>query len=234
MSDDRIAITGANGRIGTVLRRGLADYAITALDLPGTDCRDIEALRAPFPGHRAVIHLAWQMQDGGLYDDAVNLDNIATTANVYQAALEAGVRRVIMASSVHADQFTGQPAGGLLSPDAVPTPDSPYGAAKVFMEALGRYYARRGLEVICVRFGRVRLDDDPGLEDPWERIVWLSHRDAQALIRACLAAPSVPGGFAVVYGVSDNTGRVQDVSNPFGWAPVDDFARLPAWQTRDG
>jgi len=228
-----IAITGARGRIGTVLRRGLADSPVTALDLPETDCRSFEAVRAALPGHRAVIHLAWQMDTGGLYDTQVNLDNIAMMDNVYQAALELGVPRVIMASSVHADRFANRQAATLLSPAAAPIPDSPYGATKVFMESLGRYYAERGTEVICIRFGRVRPDDDPGYDDPWERIVWLSHRDGQALLRCCLASPVVPGRFTIVYAVSDNTGRVQDVTTPFGWQPRDDYARQPAWHARE-
>ena len=227
-----IAITGARGRIGAVLRQGLVDFPVTPLDLPETDCRSFEAVRAALAGHSAVIHLAWQMDRGGLYDTRVNLDNIAMMDNVYRAALETGVPRAIMASSVHADRFANSPAGTLLSPYAVPVPDSPYGATKVLMESLGRYYAERGIEVICIRFGRVRPDDDPGYDDPWERIVWLSHRDGQALVRRCLAAPVVPGRFAIVYAVSDNTGRVQDVTNPFGWQPWDDYARQPVWRSR--
>ena len=227
-----IAITGARGRIGTVLRRGLQDLPVTPLDLPETDCRNLDAVRAALSGHSAVIHLAWQMDTGGLYDRQVNLDNIAMMDSVYQAALELGVSRLIMASSVHADRFTDRPVGKLLSPYAPPIPDSPYGATKVFMESLGRYYAGLGTEVVCIRFGRVRLEDDPGYDDPWERIVWLSHRDAQVLVRRCLDAPVVPGRFAIVYAVSDNTGRVQDVTNPFGWRPRDDYARQPAWQER--
>jgi hypothetical protein len=48
---------------------------------------------------------------------------------------------------------------------------------------------------------------------------WLSHADCVALVDACLTAPTVPGHYAVFYGVSDNAGRVHNTSNPFGWVP---------------
>jgi len=52
--------------------------------------------------------------------------------------------------------------------------------------------------------------------------VWLSHRDCVALLRMCSEWESIPGGFVLLYGISNNTRRVHDYSNPFGWVPVDD------------
>ena len=59
------------------------------------------------------------------------------------------------------------------------------------------------------------------MSDPREQRVWLSHADCVRLVRACLEAPAVPGGFCVLYAVSDNEGRVHDTRHPFGWKPVD-------------
>ncbi len=136
----KIAITGASGIIGTVLQKGLSSqFEITQIIHQKTDVRDYSSLVKIFPGHDTVIHLAWNMNADNFGRPDISEDNTRMTYNVYQAALECGVKRVIMASSVHADSFFKKPDRKLLDPNAVPTPDSPYGAHKVFMESLGRY-----------------------------------------------------------------------------------------------
>jgi uronate dehydrogenase len=143
--------------------------------------------------------------------------------NVYNAALETGVPRVIMASSVHADDFHTPKDTAPISPDRIPTPDSPYGAHKVFMEATGRYYATKGLEVVCIRFGGINRENTPPVRDidVRERGVWFSHRDCVSLIKSILEAKTIPDNFALIYGMSNNADKIHDVSNPFGWRPQD-------------
>ncbi|MBI2145551.1 NAD(P)-dependent oxidoreductase [Candidatus Woesearchaeota archaeon] len=216
----RIAITGASGVIGTVLRRGLKDFRIAALDLPQVDVRDYKSLLVAFEGQSAVIHLAWDWKEN-FQSGSASPDNYVMTCNVYRAAREVGVPRIIVASSVHADSFHGWKKRSLLSPDNTPVPDSPYGASKVLMEALGRYYAKKGLEVVCIRFGGVNRKDSANMPERDYGRVWLSHRDCCSLVSACLGVPRIPNNFLIVYGVSDNKGRIHDFSNPIGWQPVD-------------
>jgi nucleoside-diphosphate-sugar epimerase len=118
-------------------------------------------------------------------------------------------------------------------------PDSLYGASKAFGEALGRLYADRyGLDVVCLRIGTVREDDDPARAEagrPFStlqvltteqsrhrlRATWLSHRDCAQLIRRALEAPV---HWAVVYGVSDNPRRMWDIQgarDQLGFEPED-------------
>ena len=218
----RIALTGANGTIGTVLRTGLKGFEIVPLDLPESDVRDPETLLRRFEGCEAVIHLAWDLKTDNWDTGRISPDNARMTFNVYQACVEAKVRRVIMASSVHADDFFGWRGEKPMNADHVPTPTSPYGANKVLMEAMGRYYATRGLEVVCIRFGAVNKNDRPTIGN-WDwRKVWLSHGDCTGLVTSCLNAPGVPGRYALIYAISNNTGRIHDWSNPFGWVPKDD------------
>lgn len=87
------------------------------------------------------------------------------------------------------------------------------------MEALGRYYATWGLEVICVRFGGVNPANKPPKNAFWENAVWLSHEDCIAMMDACIKADSVPNNFAVFYAVSNNKDKIHDTSNTFGWEP---------------
>jgi len=217
----RVAITGANGTIGTVLRMGLTDFQIVPLDLPD-DARDLATVIKLFTGCGAVIHLAWDLRTDNWDTGKINPDNALMTYNVYQACVKAGVPRAIMASSVHADGFMQWKGQDLMTPDRVPTPTSPYGANKVFLEAMGRYYATQGLEVVCIRFGAVNKDNRPTI-GKWDwRKAWLSHDDCVRLVRTCLAVPRVPGNYSVLYAVSNNVPRVHDWSNTLGWSPHDD------------
>jgi len=61
--EERIAITGSSGTIGTVMMRALTDYEIVPLDLPRVDVRDYGAVLEAIKGCRAVIHLAWNLKD---------------------------------------------------------------------------------------------------------------------------------------------------------------------------
>jgi NAD+ dependent glucose-6-phosphate dehydrogenase len=217
----KIAIPGAAGTIGTVLRHGLKGFDMTPLNLPEVDARNYDDLVNHFTGHDAVIHLAFRTPPqeknvGPEYDP----ESFLMVHNVLQAALNAGVKRVILASSVHADNFREWNGQSKLSAHGISHPDSSYGLDKVLVETLGRYYAGKGLEVICIRFGGVNAENKAPENDFWEHAVWLSHADCVAMITACLHAPSVPDNFSVFYAVSNNPDRIHDTSNPFGWRPL--------------
>lgn len=214
----KIAITGAEGIIGDVLRKGLTDFDLTPIGLPGTDVRNFEELANATSGHDVIIHLAWDTKSENWKSPNVNPGNLQMVVNVYRAAKEKSVKRVIMASSVHADKYRTWEGSELMSPNQMPTPDSPYGASKVFMESLGRHNADLGLEVVCVRFGGVTPDNKPW-QDQVERRAWLSHNDCVSLIRKTIEAEIIPNNFSVIYGISENEGRIHDYSNPLGWKP---------------
>jgi len=221
---DKVLITGSKGVLGMLLRKGLP-HDTTDFDLPEHNAEKYEHLYGRAKGHSTIIHLAWDFEGDGWLGENLNPRNTQISFNVFQAAVDAGVKRVIVASSVHADKFAGRnisAADGLLHPYDLPVPDSPYGASKCFAEALGRYYAdAKGLEVVCVRLGGVNKDDVPPAFPYSERQVWCSQRDCLGLIKKCLEAESVPNNYAIVYGVSDNKDRLHDLSNPFGWQPQD-------------
>lgn len=219
----RVLVTGSNGTLGNVLKAGLA-HNVTDFDLPEKNVENYEQLVEHAKEHDAIIHLAWNFEGDGWLAENLNPGNTQMSFNVFQAAIDADVKRVIVASSVHADKFAGRDTAalGLLKPFDLPLPDSPYGAGKCMLEALGRYYAdAKGLEVVCIRFGGVNKLDTPPQSPYSERQVWFSHRDCINLINSCLNAESVPYNYTIVYGVSDNKDRLQDITNPFGWQPLD-------------
>jgi nucleoside-diphosphate-sugar epimerase len=233
MSPTTILITGAAGRIGTMLRSRLAGpgRVLRLLDIaplpapagPGAaeetvtaSVTDLAAMTAACTGAAAVIHL------GGIPSEAAwgpILDvNINGCYTVFEAARRAGVPRVVFASSNHAVGFT--PRESFPVPDdAAPVPDTYYGVSKAAGEALAALYAHRyGLEAICVRI--LSCFDRP--QDARMLSTWLSPDDAGRLFGACLTAPAP--GFRVIYGVSANTRG--------GWVSLDG-ARALGYQPRD-
>jgi uronate dehydrogenase len=228
-----ILITGAAGRVGTMLRPRLArpGRVLRLLDIaplaapagPAEESvtasvTDLAALTAACAGADAVIHL------GGIPTEdawAAVLDvNINGTYTVFEAARRAGVPRVIYASSNHAVGFAPREAFPVPD-DARPVPDTYYGVSKAAGEALAGLYAHRyGLDAVCVRI--LSCFDRPA--GPRMLATWLSPDDAGRLFDACLTAPAP--GFQVVYGVSANTrgaGWVSlDGARALGYQPQDD------------
>jgi uronate dehydrogenase len=227
-----VLVTGAAGRIGTVLRGGLPErgWSVRCLDVvpivdtrPGeehvvADAADLAAMVDAAEGATAVVHLAGH--SGESTWPVISRSQIESTYCTLEAARRAGIDRVVLASSNHATGFTPRPASGLLrEADAPPRPDTYYGAAKVTMEALGSLYADRyGMDVVCLRIGSA-FPEPTSLR---HLSTWLSPADTVSLVDAALTAPSP--GFAVVWGVSANTRNWWDLSaaRALGYDPQDD------------
>ena len=227
-----VLVTGAAGRIGTVLRGGLPErgWAVRCLDIvpvadvrPGeehvvADVTDLAAMLDATEGAGAVVHLAGI--SGESTWPAILSANIQGTYCALEAARRAGVPRVVLASSNHATGYTPRPPDGLLrEADAPPRPDTFYGVSKVTMEALGSLYVDRyGLDVVCLRIGSAFAEPTTTRH----LATWLSPADTVSLVDAALKAPSP--GFSVVWGVSDNTRRWWDLTaaRALRYEPVDD------------
>ena len=98
-------------------------------------------------------------------------------------------------------------------------PDTFYGVGKAAAEALcSLYHDRHGVRVACLRIGSFR--ERPSTRR--ELATWLSGGDAIRLVDACLRAPDL--GFAIIYGISDNTRAWWDLApgRAIGYHPVDD------------
>jgi uronate dehydrogenase len=228
----KIIITGAAGRIGTILRNGLeGKYSLTFLDKKKLNCKnaikidiakEFDRLIKIFKKNQVVIHLAWNNKED-FPNEVIIPENKRMAENIFRAAVKSGVKRVIIASSVHVDDYSNYNKLELISPERIPWPDSPYGATKIYIEALGRYFAKKyGVEVVCIRFGGVNPQDKILYnEDPNYHKVWLSSRDCINFIKMCIEAKKIARNFVILYGISNNTSRIHDVSNPFRWRPKD-------------
>lgn len=211
-----------------MLASRLAGRELRLADLPETDLRDPALAREAVAGCEKVVHLAWNIRAEEFRSGGYSSENALMVFNMLSAAVDGGVRRFVFASSVHAHAFAPAPAPLAELPHTIlgaeaeraPVPDSPYGASKLFGEAMCRWAAISGLETVAIRFGGVNAHDTPPAKDPDERKVWLSHRDCAAAVEAALDRKLEHGSTAFV-AVSDNAGRVHSFENAFGWVPRD-------------
>jgi uronate dehydrogenase len=246
----RILVTGMSGMIGGMVGRSLArnNYvrALNRQDVEGVDCvradiSDLDAMRPAFEGIDTVVHMAAYL--GSEFSGQVS-GNIIGAYNVFEAAREAGVKRVIFGSSgatqmqYEADEpikamvearWDDVPSPRpILTPQDPPRPNGIYGAAKLWGEALGRYYSdAHGMSVICVRIGRVVKEDWP--YDARHAAVYCSHRDVIQMVEKCVAAPDSVR-FDLFYAVSNNRGRYRDIGHSrevIGFVPQDGIAEWP-------
>jgi uronate dehydrogenase len=235
---ERVLITGAAGVVGTLMRPRLrkAGRTLRLLDLAPLEpdeaageteeiiegsVTDPAAMAAACADVDAVIHLGGLSREASWEDTlAVNVDG---TRTVLEAAQQAGVGRVVLASSNHAAGFRRVADAGEdgLPADSSPRPDTYYGVSKAAIEALGSlYHSRFGLDVVVVRIGS--CFETPLPLGPRGLTTWLSPDDGARLFEACLSAPSP--GYRLVWGVSDNTRRAYSLAEAeaLGYRPEDD------------
>lgn len=237
----KIVITGGAGIIGSVLIAGLKErHDVVGLDLKSAShcytldlTGDAQEVREYLSGADAVIHLAWDIQEGGGSLSPILPENKFMGERILSLSQELGIPKVILASSVHASfgylgtvhWQTEEGHSNLhklrITSDHVPWPSGAYGASKVYLEMLGKAYADRGLEVIAVRFGNVTRDDTHG-EYPF----WLSHKDCCQFIEKCCTAAVTPA-FSTLFAISNNACNPFDLSAArtiIGYEPEDNSA----------
>jgi len=232
---NKILITGAAGRLGTELRRGLAPLAKTlrlasrsgVRDLAPNeeqvmfDLADAEAVARACEGVDAVVHF------GGVSVESpwqqVLDSNIRGSYHIYEGARKAGVKRVVYASSVHAIGY--HKLEDQIDANAPHRPDGLYGLSKCFVEDLGRlYWDKFGIETVSLRI----FSSFPEPSDRRHLWSWLSFDDCNRLTAAALTAPRV--GFTVSFGISDNAVQPVDnrLANHLGYHPQDNTERFRA------
>jgi UDP-glucose 4-epimerase len=121
-------------------------FDLVRADLATTDLRKVLA------GRPSVIHLAAQpgvRQSFGEGFDRYVHDNVLATQRVFEAALEAGCRRVVYASS---SSVYGEASHFPMNESAPTLPRSPYGVTKRTCEHLAGVYRGLGLETVGLRY----------------------------------------------------------------------------------
>lgn len=232
---DTILITGAAGRLGTELRRGLAPLAqkLRLADMvPVADPAANEEPRTFDLADEAAVHAACEGVDAIVHFGGVPLErpweqilnaNIRGSYHVYEGARKAGVRRIVYASSVHAIGY--HRLEDRIDASASHRPDGLYGLSKCFVEDLARlYWDKFGIETAALRI----FSSFPEPADRRMLWSWLSFDDCIRLVSAALTAPRV--GFTLSFGLSDNPVKPVDnrLAGHLGYVPQDDTGRFRA------
>jgi uronate dehydrogenase len=207
----KIALSGAGGQLGSVVRAALiargiplrsaaGSKALTPLvegeDVMHGDLRDPAVVDRLLEGVDVLIHFAGTSVERPLPEIIEN--NLRGLVEVYEGARRQGVKRIVFASSNHAIGM--YPVTEHLSLDCELRPDGFYGLSKVWGESLARmYWDKHGIESVCVRIGSC-------LAQPTEfrhLSTWFGHEDLLHFLDRCVEAEDV--GFLTVWGVSANT-----------------------------
>jgi len=164
----RVVLTGAGGQIGQAIVPLLpADWDVL--------CTDLEARK---DGADAVVHLA-AVPDPAASWERLLPANVVGAYQVAEAAANCGVRRLVLASSLHA--VSAVPAQTQVRTDDAPRPANLYGATKAWAEALGAWVAATtATSVVALRIGyfAVRQTPPSWYARPWRptasRSSWLT------------------------------------------------------------
>ena len=235
-----VLITGAAGFLGRGIVREAADagLSVQAVDLKDfqfgapveyskVDILDPAGLRRAMTGTDAVIHAAGLVNRFGRRRPDLSefcRINENGTANVAEAAIEAGVRHLVLVSSVSV--YGGSPPGGA-DESTECRPLEPYAESKWRAEQRAREITgRTGVQLTILRLATLYGEGDPGNIGRlmhWidsGRFLWvghglnqksLLHRDDAA--RACLLALRTSTSGATVFNVSSPPCRVRDIVN---------------------
>lgn len=253
----RILITGAAGRIASMVREALRDeHEVYGVDIRPSESypsdavasmTDLASIRPLFRDRDTVIDFANNPAGDLSWEEAYG-NNILATFNSMRAAQEAGVKRYIYTSSNRATEGyeRDEPYASIcrgdyegVDPATLPLinaqmpvrPNGPYGIGKAAAEAAGRYFADKfGMSVICLRLGTMGREG-VGPRDQRQFATMLTPRDVRHLYKCAVDAPD-DLRFAVFYGVSNNKWNFWDISDArhlIGYSPQDN---MESWRVK--
>lgn len=231
----RLLITGAAGGLGSELRKRLQNWqtnlrlsdvaplsqAQNGEEVVQCDLADMQAVVNLVKGCDYIIHLGGVANE--YHYEPILQANIMGIYNLYEAARQAGVKRILFASS---NRATGSYDRATTIDTAQPfRPDSFYGVSKAYGETVARYYFDKyGIETACVRFGSCFAEP----KDKRMLATWMSYDDMERMVKRIFEIKTL--GFKTLYGVSNNKGVFWDnhLTDDLGWQPQDssdDFAK---------
>jgi nucleoside-diphosphate-sugar epimerase len=212
----KICVTGSSGRAGRAVVTDLTEHGhrVVGTDLvpppDGVGAGPAAFLRADLTdygqavevlkGVEAVVHLA-NIPAPGLRTPSMTFNqNMTMNFNVFQAAAETGLERVVWASSetTLGLPFTVPPRYAPVDEDHYPVPTSTYALSKVASETVAAQVAAwSGIPFVALRFSNILGPADyPGFasfcDDPekrkWNLWGYIDERDAASACRLALSA----------------------------------------------
>jgi uronate dehydrogenase len=228
MTAAKVLVTGAAGRIGSAVCPLLGErWDVVPTDLYGDavnvlDVTDLERCRAACVGMDAVVHLAGVPDPNATWDVLLPA-NVIGTYTIALAAVDAGVRRLVLVSSAQA--VAGYPPGRQVRAEDRVRPPNLYGATKAWAEAIGSWVASSSrTTVVVLRIGYCSPDPPRGAAaTPRNLAAWLSYGDAARLMAAAIDTRDI--SYFVANGISANRHLHMDLTTTretLGYQPVDD------------
>lgn len=232
-----VVVTGATGNLGLKMHAHLQDSSFdfrrlclnpnNEQDVITSDLSRFDSTWADqFAGADTLVHLAGDPKAVASWNSIVP-NNVDVTINVFRAAVQHGIRRIIYASSIwvlagyrHSDCQ--------LKSSLSPKPINPYGASKLFGERLVKSIAdEHGIEAVCLRIGACRhvagnKHSDASRFGRWGQSAWLSDKDFCSAIECSLTATDV--GFSILNVTSRNPGSrwdIEEARTRIGYDPQD-------------
>ena len=239
MKKKKVLFLGATGRVGPgILEEYEKNYKqhydliigsrrkikINGYKTVKIDFSKISSLKRAMKNIDIVLNLAAESNPLATFQEILN-PNIVGAYNVFEAAKQAKVQRVIYASSVHA--IRGYPLGKKIKENHSPKPSGFYGASKVFGESLCYIYSNNhNLSCLAIRIGAYVSNDLRKkvclTRENFDYII--SQRDLAQLIHKCITAPkSVKYG--ILSGSSNNKKLYMNLTETkklVGYKPKDD------------
>ena len=231
----RIGVTGSGGKLGraTVQRLKADGHDVMGFDLAGTpgpgftrvDLTDFGqtldaflSVTARHDGLDALVHLAAIPVNGLVPDAATFHNNMTVSFNALFAAHRAGIRTIVLASSITAMGFPFEEAPPSLPVDeAYTSANNTYGLGKVAEEAIAAQLARWHPEtsITALRFTNVVAADEyatftRAAELDYRRDLvgsWIDARDGALAVALALAAAQP--GFEVYNVAAPGSGNAQ-------------------------
>src|SRR5579859_6455621 len=226
----RICVTGASGRAGRVTVAELLDhgYDVVSTDRVkpqhdlGTDMllaelTDYGQAAEVLAGVDAVVHLA-NIPAPGIQTPAATFNaNMAMNFNVFQAAAQAGLERVVWASSetTLGLPFDVPPRYAPVDEDHYPLPTSTYALSKVATETIAGHFAEwSGIPFVALRFSNIWRSEDyhefpsfwaDARDRKWNLWGYIDERDVALSCRLALSVPreAVAGSPAFIIAAAD-------------------------------
>ncbi len=260
MAKRKVLITGAAGYIATLLLPNFkARYDLTLVDvrevdrdgnrvdgIAAADLSDPDRTRYAelFTGVDAVVHLGFKPREGEPLDHYYNDNvNIRLAYNVLRASYDAGVKRVVYASSGQADNWRihnsiSRRQVEVADTEQMPLSNAFYGWGKVASEHTGFLFASgafgRKMDVVNIRigapheFGSGIFEGDP-VGHKRNLGAYISRRDLIQLFSRSIDTPDIENEHGVPWhvfdGISDNTRATTSLANArqvLGYVPQDD------------
>ncbi len=240
-----ILVTGAGGFLGRhlvdVLRQ---EFSVTGFDVqnPQNDpnfivgsVTDTEAIKKALTGMSSLVIGHMAPRAPGIYDNPeIPFDiNVKATAHLMEAAVAAGIRRVVLISSVSV-VGRAHSAGEFLQQALPPSPDTIYALTKSLQEQIVRYYHQNnGIEAALLRPAYISLGDT--LEDKYGRrfpsVNWqfIDPRDIGAATLASLRVENLTcEAFHLVAGPgAEERADIAHTMERLHWQPRYRFSEFP-------